>query len=59
LTRLHAAALFALNQPDVRQRLDQIGIVPVGSSPDDFAAFVVAQRDRAARLIRLANITLG
>lgn len=59
VARLHAAALFALNQPNVRERLGQIGIVPVGSSPDDFATFVIAQRDRAARLIRLANITLG
>ncbi|MEO3475106.1 tripartite tricarboxylate transporter substrate-binding protein [Roseomonas sp. CAU 1739] len=57
--RLHAAAVFALNQPDVRARMDQIGIVPLGSTPEDFATFVIAQRDRAARLIRLANITLG
>ncbi|MBR0648174.1 twin-arginine translocation pathway signal protein [Roseomonas terrae] len=57
--RLHAAAIFALNQPDVRQRMEQIGIVPLGSSPEEFAAFVAAQRERAARLIRLANITLG
>ncbi len=59
VARLHAAAIFALNQPDVRQRMEQIGIVPLGTSPEEFAAFVVAQRDRAARLIRLANITLG
>ncbi len=59
VARLHAAAAFALAQPDVRQRMDQIGIVPLGSSSEDFAAFVVAQRDRTARLIRLANITLG
>ena len=57
--RLHAAAIFALAQPDVRARMDQIGIVPLGTSPDDFAAFVIAQRERAARLIRDANITLG
>lgn len=57
--RLHAAAVFALAQPDVRARMDQIGIVPLGTSPDDFAAFVIAQRERAARLIRDANITLG
>ena len=29
------------------------------SANDDFAAFVIAQRERAARLIRDANITLG
>lgn len=59
VARLHAAAIFALNQPDVRQRMEQIGIVPLGTNPEEFAAFVVAQRERAARLIRLANITLG
>ncbi len=59
VARLHAAAVFALNQPDVRQRMEQIGIVPLGTSPEAFTAFVVGQRDRAARLIRLANITLG
>ena len=57
--RLHAAAIFALAQPDVRARMEQIGIVPLGTSPQDFAAFVVTQRERAARLIRDANITLG
>ena len=59
LARLNAAAIFALAQPDVRTRLTQIGIVPVGSSASDFAAFVVERRERAARLIRDANITLG
>jgi tripartite-type tricarboxylate transporter receptor subunit TctC len=59
IARLHAATVFALSQPDVRARMQQIGIVPVGGSSADFAAFVVAQRERAARLIRDANITLG
>lgn len=59
VARLHAAAVFALNQPDVQARMNQIGIVPLGTSPEAFATFVVAQRERAARLIRLANITLG
>jgi tripartite-type tricarboxylate transporter receptor subunit TctC len=59
VARLHGAAIFALNQPDVKARMAQIGIVPLGSSPEEFAAFVTAQRDRAARLIRAANITLG
>jgi tripartite-type tricarboxylate transporter receptor subunit TctC len=59
LARLHEAAVFALNQPDVRARFDQIGIVPVSNSPAEYAAFVAAQRERAARLIREGNITLG
>lgn len=59
IERLHAAAIFALAQADVRARMAQIGIVPLATSPQEFAAFVVAQRERAARLIRDANITLG
>jgi tripartite-type tricarboxylate transporter receptor subunit TctC len=57
--RLHAATIFALAQADVRARMAQIGIVPLGTSSADFAAFVVAQRERTARLIRSASITLG
>lgn len=59
VARLHEATLFALGQPDVRTRMAQIGIVPVGSGQAEFARFVVAQRERAGRLIRSANITLG
>ena len=59
IAKLHAATVFALNQPDVRARMNQIGIVPLGSSPEEFGSFVVTQRERTARLIREANITLG
>lgn len=59
IAKLHEATLFALAQPDVTARFAQIGIVAVGSPQAEFAAFVVAQRERAARLIRDANITLG
>jgi tripartite-type tricarboxylate transporter receptor subunit TctC len=59
VVRLHAATLFALAQPDVRARMAGIGIVPLGTGEQDFAAFVAAQRERAAQLIRAANITLG
>ncbi|NDG47647.1 MAG: twin-arginine translocation pathway signal protein [Rhodospirillales bacterium] len=59
VARLHAATLFALAQPDVRARMAGIGIVPLGTGEADFAAFVAAQRERAAQLIRAANITLG
>ena len=59
VVRLHAATLFALAQPDVRARMAGIGIVPLGTAEQDFAAFVAAQRERAAQLIRAANITLG
>jgi tripartite-type tricarboxylate transporter receptor subunit TctC len=59
VAKLHAATVFALNQPDVQARMNQIGIVPLGTNPQQFGAFVVEQRERTARLIREANITLG
>jgi tripartite-type tricarboxylate transporter receptor subunit TctC len=59
VARLHAATMHALAQPDVRARMSGIGIVPLGSGEEDFSTFVAAQRERAARLIRTANITLG
>jgi len=59
ISKLHAATIFALNQPDVRARMNQIGIVPLGTTPEQFGTFVADQRARTARLIREANITLG
>jgi tripartite-type tricarboxylate transporter receptor subunit TctC len=59
IAKLYAATIFALNQPDVQARMNQIGIVPLGTNPEQFGAFVVEQRERTARLIREANITLG
>jgi tripartite-type tricarboxylate transporter receptor subunit TctC len=59
IAKLHAATLFALAQPDVQARFARIGIGAVGSPQAEFAVFVVARRDRAARLIRDANMTLG
>jgi hypothetical protein len=39
--------------------MNQIGIVPLGTTPEQFGTFVADQRTRTARLIREANITLG
>ncbi len=59
VARLHDAVIHALAQPDVRARFEAIGIIQVGSTPAEFGSFVVEQRERAAALIREANITLG
>jgi len=56
--RLHAALTEALADAAVRQRLDQIGAVPVGSAPADFARFVREGREQMAQLVREANIRL-
>jgi tripartite-type tricarboxylate transporter receptor subunit TctC len=56
--RLHAALAEALADPGVKQRLAQIGAVPVGSAPDDFARFVRDGRAQMAALVKEAGIRL-
>ena len=58
VARLHAALAEALADPGVQARLAQIGAVPVGSAPADFARFVREGREAMARLVREAGIRL-
>ena len=55
---LHAALTGALADAGVKQRLGQIGAVPVGSPPADFARFVRDGREQMAALVREAGIRL-
>ena len=57
--RLHAAAMHALADAGVRQRLDALGAFPVGSSPAEFARYVTEQRALMARIVREARIEVG
>jgi tripartite-type tricarboxylate transporter receptor subunit TctC len=38
--RLHDEVLRALAQPDVKQRLESVGFEIVGSTPDEFGAYI-------------------
>ena len=58
VARLHAALAEALADAGVKQRLAQIGAVPVGSAPADFARFVREGREQMATLVREAGIRL-
>ena len=57
--RLYEAARHALADATVRQRLDALGALPVGSPPADFARYVAAQREAMAQLVREARIEAG
>ncbi len=57
-TRVQQAAAQALGQQAVRDRLDQIGMTPVGSTPADFGRYVAEQMALVGRLTREANITI-
>ena len=55
---LNREAREAFSSPDIRQRLAPQGtLLPLGS-PEDFAAFIVAERKRWSEVIRKAGIRL-
>jgi tripartite-type tricarboxylate transporter receptor subunit TctC len=56
VARLHAEIARALRAPDVRERLAADGAEPVGSSPEEFAAFIKSEIDKWARVASAAGI---
>jgi tripartite-type tricarboxylate transporter receptor subunit TctC len=58
IARLHEAATAALAEEPVQRRYAEIGILPVGSTPEQLAAFAAEQRARLTELIRVENIRL-
>lgn len=43
--------------PDVKQKLDDMGTIPVGSSPAEFEAFIASETAKWGKVIRDAKIT--
>ncbi|MEI6160835.1 MAG: tripartite tricarboxylate transporter substrate-binding protein [Roseococcus sp.] len=58
LDRLNSVIAQALAQPAVRERLAAIGMLPVASSRDVFAAYVTEQQELVGRLTREARVEL-
>ena len=56
ITRLHEGVVRALQTPEVRERLTGDGAEPVGSTPDQFAAFVRAEIAKWGKVIKAAGI---
>lgn len=52
IEKLNREANRALGMADVRQRLDQLGLVIGGGTPEEFAAFVKTETQRLANLIK-------
>jgi len=55
---LQAGFRNALNDPALRQQLAEWGVTPVGSTPEEFRAFVMAEAAKWADTVRNANIRL-
>ena len=57
VARLNTEVNAVLKAPDVRERIVQQGAEVIGGSPDAFAAFIRAETDKWAKVIRERNIT--
>lgn len=53
--KIHAAVTAAVNEPDVRQQFDTLGLEGVAMRPADFAAFVVSEQKAAQEIARTIN----
>jgi tripartite-type tricarboxylate transporter receptor subunit TctC len=56
IARLHGEILKAMNVPDIREKLIAQGTDPVGSTPEEFAAFMKSETAKWGRVIKAANI---
>jgi tripartite-type tricarboxylate transporter receptor subunit TctC len=56
VTRIHADVTKVLQQKEVRERLVDMGADVIGSSPQEFAAFVASESAKWANVIKEANI---
>lgn len=56
--RLHRELMTALNHPDSKAQMNKNGATPSPESPEQFAAFMKAERARIANVGKQAGITL-
>mgnify|MGYP001600391287 CR=1 FL=1 len=52
VTRLHAELIRILNLPEVRERIVADGSEPVGSSPENFRQFMLADLAKWAKVVK-------
>jgi tripartite-type tricarboxylate transporter receptor subunit TctC len=54
--QIHAEVARIAAQPDVKERLHQLGAEPVASTPAEFAAFTREEYDKFAQIVKAAGI---
>lgn len=58
INRLHAEIVSALKTPEIRDFITGEGAVPVGSSPQEFAAYLRSEIERYAKVVKAGNLKL-
>jgi len=57
--KLSAAIQKGLKDPELQKKLAEQGSVPVGSSPEDFAAFMKAEVPKWSRIVKISGATVN
>jgi tripartite-type tricarboxylate transporter receptor subunit TctC len=58
IRKMNADTLAALNDPVTKQRLEQLGVSVVGSTPEQLGRYFKAEMDKWGPVIKDANITI-
>ena len=58
IAAIHTAALSALNRPDTRERLVELGYIIVGDTPREFTAHIRSEVETFGKLIRQTGIKI-
>jgi tripartite-type tricarboxylate transporter receptor subunit TctC len=58
IRKMHADTVAALKDPPTKERLEQLGVLVVGSTPEQLAAFLKAEMDKWAPVIKEAGISI-
>ena len=56
--RVLAEVLKALKEPDIRQKIDNLGAEPVGLAPEEFMRFLVADIEKYRKLAQRINLRI-
>ncbi len=59
IAKMHADTVAALAEPQIRAKLDALGVIVVGSSPEQLGAHLKAEMERWAPVIKAANIRVN
>ncbi len=58
IRKMHADIVAAVSDPGTRQRLEQLGVVVIGSSPQELAGHLKSEMDKWGPVIKEAGITV-
>jgi tripartite-type tricarboxylate transporter receptor subunit TctC len=57
IRKLNADVVAAVSDPTIRARLEQLGVTPIGSTPQQLAAHLKSEMDKWGPVIKAAGIT--